>query len=102
MSSIEDRVAELERCYGQLLVGQQDILGMLHDVKGDVHHVKEEVGTVSAHLGANGAVSVVVHQKRVKFTGSMPNKWFVGGSVGGVRGGGVGIGWLLGRVFGVW
>lgn len=57
-----------------------------------IQGLEVQMGTITAHLTSNGGLSVIWTQGRVKFTGSLPVKKFVGwtaaliGSLGAVAG----------------
>ena len=58
-----------------------------------------QVSKLEVYLAnGNGGMTVSVKNKRLKFAGSLSLPW----SLTLVGGGGGGVGWLLGRVFGAW
>lgn len=84
MTGFEDRITALE--------------GAQENIAETLQTMQEQLTTLLVHSASNGGVSVIVRDRRVKFTGSMPIGWtlsVLGASAGGVMG-------VLGKVFGVW
>ncbi len=89
--NIQQRVATLEESARQGDEAHQQINQTLEELIA-------QVAKLEVYLANNGGFTLSVRDKRVKFAGSVPLPWsltLAGGSGGGV-------GWLVGRMFGVW
>ena len=92
MTTIEERVSSLEKLFQQ---GRQEH----KDIADTLERLAAQVSKLEVYLAnGNGGLTLSVRNKRVKFAGSMALPW----SLTLVGGGGGGVGWLLGRVFGAW
>ena len=84
MTGFETRITTLED-------GHRSIAEALQAIQGQLTTVQKETAVLVAHLSTNGGISVVVRERRVKFTGSMPIPWTLGllglGGVGGILAG---------------
>lgn len=64
MTSFEDRIAALEDA-------QESIAGALQAMQ-------EQLTTLLAHSASNGGLSVIIRDRRIRFSGSVPVPWTLG------------------------
>ena len=89
---LDERVAALEQLFQQGREEHQDIARTLEKLTAQVSKLEVYLAN------GNGGLTLSVRDKRLKFAWSLPLPW----SLTLIGGGGSGVGWLLGRVFGAW